>query len=50
LILPAAGKTKRQFKSRAELFIGPGHHDLMGELYDVRSARKILGLDPGRAG
>jgi hypothetical protein len=38
LILPAAGKTKRQFKSRAELFIGPGHHDLMGELYDVRSA------------
>ncbi len=37
LILPAIGKTKQQFKSRSELFIGPGHHDLMGALYDVRS-------------
>ena len=37
LILPAAGKTRRQFKSRTELFIGPGHHDLMGALYDIRS-------------
>ena len=37
LILPAAGKTKRQFKSRTELFIGPGHHDLMGALYDIQS-------------
>lgn len=37
LILPAIGKTKRQFKSRTELFIGPGHHDLMDALYDVRS-------------
>ena len=37
LILPAIGKTKRHFKSRTELFIGPGHHDLMGELYDIRS-------------
>jgi hypothetical protein len=42
LILPAAGKTKQQFKSRTELFIGPGHHDLMGELYDVRSAVEHL--------
>ena len=38
LILPNAGKTKRQFKSRTELFIGPHHHDMMGELYDIRSA------------
>ena len=37
LILPAIGNTKRQFKSRTELFIGPTHHDLMGELYDIRS-------------
>lgn len=38
LILPNAGETKRQFKSRTELFIGPCHHELMGEIYDVRSA------------
>ena len=37
LILPAIGKTKKQFKSRTELFIGPDHHDLMGALYDIRS-------------
>ena len=37
LILPAIGKTKRQFKSRTQLFIGPTHHDQMGELYDIRS-------------
>ena len=36
-VLPAIGKTKQQFKSRTELFIGPGHHDLMGALYDIRS-------------
>ncbi len=37
LILPAIGKTKKHFKSRTEFFIGPGHHDLMGALYDIRS-------------
>ena len=37
LITPAIGKTKRQFKSRTELFIGPAHHDLMSALYDIRS-------------
>ena len=42
LILPNAGKTKRQFKSRTELFIGPCHHDMMGEIYDVRSAVEHL--------
>jgi len=31
------GRSKRQFKSRTELFIGPGHHTLMGEIYDLRS-------------
>jgi len=38
LIDPREGDTKRQFKSRTELFIGPRHHDLMGKLYEVRSA------------
>jgi hypothetical protein len=42
LILPSIGETKRQFKSRTELFIGPRHHDLMGEIYDVRSAVEHL--------
>lgn len=42
LILPAIGKTKQQFKSRTELFIGPDHHGLMGELYDIRSAVEHL--------
>jgi hypothetical protein len=42
LILPKAGETKQQFKSRTELFIGPSHHDMMGEIYDVRSAVEHL--------
>jgi hypothetical protein len=42
LILPDAGKTKQQFKSRTELFIGPRLHDMMGEMYDVRSAVEHL--------
>jgi hypothetical protein len=37
LIAPDVGNTKRQFKSRTELFIGPRHHDMMGKTYDVRS-------------
>lgn len=32
-----AGATKRQFKSRTELFVGPRHHDFMDRLYEVRS-------------
>jgi len=36
-IYPEIGKTRKQFVSRTELFIGPGHHDLMGNLYDIRS-------------
>lgn len=42
LILPSVGETKRHFKSRTELFIGPKHHDLMGDIYDVRSAVEHL--------
>jgi hypothetical protein len=37
LIVPDVSKTRRQFKSRTELFIGPRHHDLMGNTYDARS-------------
>ena len=37
LIRPDRGNTEKQFKSRTELFIGPTHHGLMGELYKIRS-------------
>ena len=42
LILPDVGNTKKQFKSRTDLFIGATHHTLMGELYDIRSAVEHL--------
>lgn len=42
LILPDVGKTKQQFKSRTELFIGARHHQMMGEIYDIRSAVEHL--------
>ncbi len=42
MIYPEIGKTEKQFKSRTELFIGPKHHKLMGELYRIRSAVEHL--------
>jgi len=42
LILPEPGRTKQQFKSRTELFIGPRHHELVGQIYDIRSAVEHL--------
>jgi hypothetical protein len=39
------GKSAKQFKNRSELFIGPRHHDLMGEIYEVRSAVEHLHED-----
>ena len=36
-LLPEIGKTERQFKSRTELFLGPGEHDLVSTIYKVRS-------------
>ncbi len=42
LIAGEAGKTKKQFKSRTETFIGPRYHDLMDELYELRSAVEHL--------
>jgi hypothetical protein len=37
LIVSKQGEARKQFKSRTELFIGPRHHEMMGETYDVRS-------------
>ena len=37
LILSQPGSGLKQFKSRTELFIGPSEHDLMGQLYAIRS-------------
>jgi len=39
------GQGRKDFRSRTELFIGPGHHDLMGEIYDVRSSVEHLHED-----
>lgn len=36
-ILPDAGNTKSQFKSKTELFIGTREHNLIGRIYDARS-------------
>jgi len=44
-ILCDPGKSAKQFKSRSELFMGPHHHNLMGEIYDVRSAVEHLHED-----
>ncbi len=41
-LLPEIGKTERQFKSRTELFIGPGKQELVGLIYKVRSAIEHL--------
>jgi hypothetical protein len=37
LIFSEPGSGLKQFKHRTELFIGPRDHDLMGELYTIRS-------------
>lgn len=41
-ILPPIGGTKRNFRNRTETFIGPHHHELIGEMYDFRSAVEHL--------
>ena len=41
-LLLQPGEGKKQFKSKSEIFVGPKHHDLMGEIYDVRSAVEHL--------
>ncbi|HXR92483.1 MAG TPA: hypothetical protein VN750_19600 [Steroidobacteraceae bacterium] len=42
LILSEPGNGKKQFRGRTELFIGARHHDLMGDVYDIRSAVEHL--------
>lgn len=39
------GQGRKDFRNRAALFIGPNHHDLMGEIYDVRSSVEHLHED-----
>jgi len=41
-VYPDIGRSKRQFKSRTELFLGHGFHQLTEELYDIRSAVEHL--------
>ena len=41
-IRPDPGKTSKQFKNRTELFVGAGKHELMGELFDIRSSVEHL--------
>jgi hypothetical protein len=36
LIASGQGEGEKKFKSRTELFIGPKHHDFMGQLYQLR--------------
>ncbi|MBZ9993148.1 hypothetical protein [Mesorhizobium sp. BH1-1-4] len=45
LILSSPGNGAKQFKSRTELFIGPRHHTLMGEIYETRSEVEHLHED-----
>jgi hypothetical protein len=39
------GQARKDFKNRTELFIGPRHQVLMGEIYDVRSSVEHLHED-----
>ncbi|WP_298242048.1 hypothetical protein [uncultured Bradyrhizobium sp.] len=39
------GQGRKDFRSRTQLFIGPRHQDLMGEIYDVRSSVEHLHED-----
>lgn len=37
-IYPDQGKTRKQFSSRTELFLGTQYHDFSGIIYDIRSS------------
>ena len=45
LVLTRSGKGVSDFKSRAELFIGPGHDGVIGEIYTDRSSVEHLHED-----
>jgi hypothetical protein len=42
LLMTAPGSGEKQFKSRTELFVGPRHHQLMGDVYAVRGVIEHL--------
>jgi hypothetical protein len=44
-ITTGPGQGRKDFKGRTELFIGPHHRELMGEIYDVRSSVEHLHED-----
>ncbi len=46
-IYPEKGKTTKQFSSRTSIFLGPGHHSLATQLYDMKSSIEHL-HDPFR--
>lgn len=46
-IYPTTGKTKNQFCSRTEIFLGTRHHSLAAQLYNIRSSIEHL-HDPFR--
>jgi hypothetical protein len=45
MVLTRPGKGVEDFKSRTELFIGPGHDDVMGAIYSDRSSIEHLHED-----
>lgn len=45
LVLSRPGKGVSDFKTRTELFIGQGHHGVMGEIYEDRSSVEHLHED-----
>lgn len=45
LLATAPGQSKKQFKSKTELFIGPHHRETMGTIYDIRSEVEHLHED-----
>jgi len=49
LLATTAGNSRRLFKSRTELFVGPGHHEEMGAIFDIRSAVEHLHEDESLA-
>lgn len=49
LLATTAGNSRRYFKSRTELFVGPSHHDVMGAIFDMRSEVEHLHEDESLA-
>jgi len=41
-VIPEPGRTLARLRSRTEAFLGPGHHERVGEWFDIRSAVEHL--------